>query len=159
MAEFGKIRDLGNKENQTDSLQSVADFLINTNHQAIFSQLEKGDSKKVVIDGERIFAIFQKYDSKDGREPIFEAHRKFIDVQYVHSGSEAILVSNGDEAMITQAYDVENDFELFQLKQWSTLHMTNGMAAVLYPKDLHAPGIQFQQSELIEKIVVKVAVE
>jgi len=46
----------------------------------------------VETDGERIFTIFQKYDSKDGLEPVFEEHRKFIDVQYLHSGCELIFV-------------------------------------------------------------------
>ena len=158
MAEFGKIRDLKKNKNLSESLQAVADFLSNNDHQAIFCQLTKGDSKKVEIDGERIFAMYQKYDSKNGVDPIFEAHRKFIDVQYVHSGSEVILVANCDKAVLTQAYDEDNDFELFKLKEWSNLIMTEGIAAVLYPEDLHAPGIQFKQSELIEKVVVKLRV-
>lgn len=158
MAEFGKIRDLKKNKNLSESLQTVAEFLISTDHQSIFKQIEKGYTQKVEIDGERIFAIFQKYDSKNGLEPVFEAHRKFIDVQYVHSGSEVILVANCDKAMLTQAYDEDNDFELFKLEEWSNLIMTEGVAAVLYPEDLHAPGIQFKQSELIEKVVVKVRV-
>jgi len=159
MTEFGKINDFRTKENQLEWLKTVVEFLMNADHQEIFQQLEKGDTQKVEIDGERIYAIFQKYASKDGSEPVFEAHRKFIDVQYVHAGSELILVSDKDEANISQVYHEENDCELYTLPNWSDLSMKPGMAAVLYPEDLHAPGIQLRQSELIEKIVVKVCLQ
>ncbi len=159
MAEFGKIRDLKKNKNKNEGLQAAADFLSNNDHQAIFSQLAKGDSEKVEIDGERIFAMYQKYDSKNGTDPVFEAHRKFIDVQYLYSGCELILVSDMGQAILTQVYDEENDFELYALAHWSNLLMKPGMAAVLYPEDLHAPCILWKQSQLIEKIVVKVKVE
>ena len=66
MFEFGKIRDFKKDRNQNKRLQAAADFLSNNDHQAIFSQLARGDSEKIEIDGERIFAMYQKYDSKDG---------------------------------------------------------------------------------------------
>ena len=159
MTEFGKIGDFKKKKNLGEDLQSTVDFLTCSDHQAVFNQLEKGSSQKVEIDGERIFAVYQKYDSKDGSKPIFEAHRKFIDVQYLHSGSELIFVSDIEGAKVNQAYDEENDFELFELKQWSTLRMKAGMASVLYPEDLHAPCILCGQSQLIEKVVVKVKID
>jgi biofilm protein TabA len=159
MTEFGKIGDFKKKKNLGKGLQLAVDFLTRSDHQAVFNQLEKGSSQKVEIDGERIFAVYQKYDSKDGSKPVFEAHRKFIDVQYLHSGSELIFVSDIEGSVINQVYDEENDFELFELKQWSTLWMKAGIAAVLYPEDLHAPCILCEQSQLIEKIVVKVKLD
>lgn len=159
MTEFRKLGDFKKKKKLSEGLQLAVDFLTCSDHQAVFSQLEKGSTQKVEIDGERIFAVYQKYDSKDGSKPIFEAHRKFIDVQYLHLGSELIFVSDIEGAKVNQPYDEENDFELFELKQWSTLLMKAGMASVLYPEDLHAPCILCEQSQLIEKIVVKVKLD
>jgi YhcH/YjgK/YiaL family protein len=159
MAEFGKIEDISKKKNNPEWLIRVADFLMKTNQQEVFDRMKIGETEKVEIDGDNIFAIFQKYDSKDGTNPVFEAHRKFIDVQYIHSGNEYILVSSGDGAEVTQPYDAGNDFELSVLKCWSAIRMNSGMAAILYPEDLHAPGIRINQSEPIGKVVVKVSVE
>jgi len=159
MAVFGKISDFKEKENQPEWLKDVVEFLMNTDHQEIFNQLENGSSQKVEIDGDRIFAMYQKYDSKNGEQPVFEAHQKFIDVQYLHAGSELILVSDRDDSKVTQVYDEENDFELYVSANWSKLLMKPGMAAVLYPEDLHAPCILWKQSQLIQKVVVKVRIE
>ena len=43
---------------------------------------------KYEIDGENIFALISEYKTKSEQEGKLEAHRKYIDVQYVISGEE-----------------------------------------------------------------------
>ena len=50
-----------------------------------FSNMEIG---KHEIDGENIFALVNEYNTKDESEGKLEAHKKYIDVQFVAKGSE-----------------------------------------------------------------------
>src|SRR2546423_457006 len=43
------------------------------------------------LDGERVYALVQQYTTKPVEQSQFEAHRRYIDVQYVHAGRETIL--------------------------------------------------------------------
>ncbi|HEY2574566.1 MAG TPA: YhcH/YjgK/YiaL family protein, partial [Verrucomicrobiaceae bacterium] len=43
------------------------------------------------IDGDQVFALVQSYATKPVEEALFEAHRKYIDVQFLFSGRETIL--------------------------------------------------------------------
>ena len=55
-----------------------------------FSQLADG---KYEIENDDIFAMVQEYNTKDKTEAKLEAHQKYIDIQYIHSGVELIGVA------------------------------------------------------------------
>lgn len=157
MAEFGKLIDFANKKNNNWK-DKVFSFLRETDNDSIFSKLNIGDTKVINIDGDDIFAIFQKYESKNGDIPNFEAHKKFIDIQYVHKNSEYILVDNIDDAVCTQEYNEKKDLVFYKLNQWSSLKLSAGDIAILYPEDLHAPCIMIDKPVVIEKVVFKISV-
>ena len=109
------------------------------------------------IDDDNIFALVSEYQSKDETEGKLEAHRKFIDVQYVVSGQEKIgytpLKNNG----VIQEYNEEKDFALYT-GDVSFLKMRAGMFAIFFPQDLHMPGIELEGKTTIKKVVIKVKV-
>ncbi|HCN77160.1 MAG TPA: YhcH/YjgK/YiaL family protein [Verrucomicrobiales bacterium] len=110
--------------------------------------------------GDECFALVQAYDTKPLSEALFEAHRKYIDVQYLHSGCETLLwtplAAMREETM---AYDESKDAALWRLIPESTpLRMSAGHFAIFYPQDAHAPCIEWQRREAVFKVVVKVAV-
>ena len=121
-----------------------------------FSKMEAG---RYEIDGDNVYAMVQEYKSEPKEQRKWECHKKYIDVQYVHSGSENILVAGSEGAQVIQPYEEDNDCELSLLKEWSTLRMEAGMGSILYPEDLHAPGIRIDKAEQVEKIVVKVKID
>ena len=43
------------------------------------------------VDGERVFALVQSYDTAPATEKKFETHRRHIDIQFIVSGRERIL--------------------------------------------------------------------
>lgn len=110
--------------------------------------------------GDECFALVQTYDTKPQAEALFEAHRKYIDVQFIHSGCETILwapLSAMREE--TMAYDAAKDAALWRLIPEATpLRLAAGHFAIFYPQDAHAPCIQWQRRESVFKVVVKVAV-
>ncbi len=113
------------------------------------------------IDGDECFALVQTYETKPLEKAKFEAHRKYIDVQFIHSGRETILwaplAAMTEETM---AYSEEKEAALWKLVPDVTpLHMSAGHFAILFPEDAHAPCIEWEKPEQVFKVVVKVAVE
>lgn len=113
------------------------------------------------IDGDHCFALVQTYETKSMEKAKFEAHRKYIDVQFIYSGRETILwapLSAMKEE--TMAYTDEKEAALWKLiPDVTPLHMSGGHFAILYPQDAHAPCIEWEKPEQVLKVVVKVAVE
>lgn len=113
------------------------------------------------LDGDACFALVQTYESKPEEKALFEAHRKYIDVQFIHSGRETILwaplAAMKEETM---AYSEEKDAALWKLVPEATpLHVSAGHFTILWPQDAHAPCIEWGKPEQVFKVVVKVAVE
>jgi biofilm protein TabA len=113
------------------------------------------------LEGDACFALVQTYATKPLDQALFEAHRRYIDVQFVQSGRETILwapLSSMQEQ--TMAYDETKDAALWkQVPDSTSLHLSPGHFAILFPQDAHAPGVVWEKAEPVFKVVVKVAVD
>ena len=147
---FDKIENAKLYENVHPLFKKAFDYLKQTD----FSKLENG---KHVVEGDDLFAIVQEYETKNSGDAKLEAHRKYIDVQYVISGEELI----GVKPLINQApckeYDAENDYALYD-DTCSFFKVQPTQFAVLFPQDLHKPGIKVDSSTKVKKVVMKVRV-
>jgi biofilm protein TabA len=125
-------------------------------------QTEQIDSltapQTIQIDGDRVVAHIQAYDSGDPSEQRFESHRKYADIQYVQSGKEAILWTPIDTLTLTEAYDPARDIMFYADAPATVLKLLPGYFVVFYPWDGHKPRCLLEEREPIGKIVVKVAV-
>ncbi|HWR92197.1 MAG TPA: YhcH/YjgK/YiaL family protein [Desulfobacterales bacterium] len=113
------------------------------------------------IDGDRLYASVATYETGPREESRFEAHRKYIDVQVLLEGEEAIDVSLEDDLSVLEAYDEKRDVTFLkppQQEQVASLAMRPGYFAVFFPHDTHRPGCHLREKRRIRKIVVKVAV-
>ena len=119
-----------------------------------FSLLEPS---KYELDGEDLFAIVNKHKTQDFPEPKLEAHKKYIDIHYMHSGTENIAISTLIDQSPIQEYDPIDDFHLF-LDETYNIQLKNRMFAILFPDDLHLPGIRFKKTQKVIKVVIKVKI-
>ena len=116
-----------------------------------FSAMEDG---KYEVDGKSLFFMLQSYDSKTVNDRP-EAHRKYIDIQYLLKGEEYIGVAPLSE--MTEEVSANPDGDIwFYHGPVTNLKIGNGKFAVLFPQDAHAPGIAVETPEPIRKVVVKV---
>jgi YhcH/YjgK/YiaL family protein len=122
-------------------------------HKTDFSELSDG---KYEIENDKLFAMVQEYNTKDETEGKPEAHRKYIDIQYIHSGVELIgIASLSDNVLISD--EPGKDLAFYE-SETSFIKLEAGMFAVFFPEDIHMPGIKLNQSAKVKKVVVKVLV-
>lgn len=108
------------------------------------------------IDGERLFALVQQLETFDNQR--FEAHSRYLDVQYLVSGSEKIayLPSNTPASLLEDRL-ATHDIAFYQTKQHaSELVLQPGMFAIFAPGELHRPCCAVDQSMQIKKVVLKI---
>ena len=119
-----------------------------------FSKIELG---RYELDGDNIFYMVQSYDT-DPDKTISEAHKKYIDIQYMVEGEEIIGVADiSEDKELTEAKE-ENDVWFYDCKT-EPLTLSAGKYMVLYPNDLHCPGVATKGKALTcRKVVVKVKV-
>ncbi len=112
------------------------------------------------IDGDNVYALVQKYTTKPAANGQFEAHRKYIDVQYVQAGRETILWAPlASLTQVNMPYDEQQDAALFaQVPTATLLRLSAGQFTILFPEDGHVPCCVWDQPCEVHKVVVKVRV-
>ena len=135
---------LGNRINK------AFDYLNNTD----FSKTELG---KYEIDGDNIFALVNEYNTKDEIEGKLEAHKRYIDVQYVAKGEELMGYAPLENQKVIEDYNEQNDITFFSGDK-SFIQVDEGMFAIFFPTDVHLPGIKVNKKSYVKKIVIKVKV-
>ncbi|MBS4035449.1 MAG: YhcH/YjgK/YiaL family protein [Ignavibacterium sp.] len=123
-------------------------------HSINFNEVLPG---KYEIDGDNIFAIVAKYQTKDESEGKPESHKKYIDVQYVAKGYELMGYAPLGQQEIISEYSEENDI-IFYKCVTSLVRVDEGMFAIFFPNDIHLPGIEDVEKSFVKKVVVKVRV-
>ncbi len=149
-----------------DTLDQAARYeALHARFAAAFAFLRTVDGTQALgrheIDGDNVFALVQRYDTKPAENALFEAHRRYIDVQFIHSGRETILwapLAAMQEQ--TLAHDADKDAALWKLTPDATpLRLNAGHFVIFFPQDAHAPCLEWETPEEVFKVVVKVAVE
>lgn len=151
------VTDLENLPRQvglTPGLAKAINFLRETRGQ----DLADG---RVEVDGDTVFALVQSYATLDpSQPPLFEAHRRYLDVQYIVSGEEVIGWAPLDRLSVTRPYDEASEAVLGTVAadDMTRVLVPAGFLAVLWPSDAHAPKLSARGPRPVKKIVVKVAV-
>ncbi|MCW3785409.1 YhcH/YjgK/YiaL family protein [Plebeiibacterium sediminum] len=117
-----------------------------------FSEIEPG---RYNIDGDNIFAMVQEYDTKEPENARPETHERYIDIQYVDKGAEYMGYAPLEDQEISQAYNPEKDVAFYNAEV-SNVKVEEGMFAIFFPNDIHAPGIKIGESKPVKKVVVKI---
>ena len=110
------------------------------------------------VQGDDVFALVSDYQTRTPAEAFWEAHRRHVDVQFVHSGVERIAY--GDLALFHSApYDAERDLIVATGESRQYVEVGPGGFAILFPHDVHMPGLTGERQEAVRKVVVKVRLD
>jgi YhcH/YjgK/YiaL family protein len=106
------------------------------------------------IDGDDVFAIVKEYDTKPKSDGSWEAHHKYLDVQYVAAGCEH-MGYRPVEGMEPGDYDKDKD--IYFLKGEGEFYtLRAGYFAILKPQDAHMPAMAIAEPQAVKKVLVKV---
>ncbi len=109
------------------------------------------------LDGDRLFASVQTYESKDLSEGMIEAHELYCDLQYIVKGEEYIYYSSLEELDLIEDRRPGADIVFYNGKGVkSRTHLTEGMFGFYFPTDGHMPGIAVNETMSMKKIVFKI---
>jgi YhcH/YjgK/YiaL family protein len=146
-----------------DKLQNAEDYYdMHPAFDKAFAFLKQDDLAKLTaeryeIDGDRLFCIISKGPGRSRSEAKLEAHRKYIDIQYVITGKDEMgFRPTADCKLIDTSYDAEKDIEFFNDQPYSWTQVPAGSFVIFFPQDAHAPLVS---SGEIHKAVLKIAVE
>lgn len=133
-----------------EQIQKSLEYILNNN-------LKDFDNGKYEIDGDKSFIIVQDYHTKPLEQGKFEAHRKYIDIQFIISGAEKLGYLHIDNTTPVTEYDAEKDI-IFLEGQGVLSEAKENDFLIFMPQDAHMPCIEFDKSSYVKKAVVKIKV-
>lgn len=115
---------------------------------------------KYEIDGKELWASVQEYTSKLENEAKVEAHKNYIDIQFIVSGTEVIEGFDLQKATPKSEYNDVKDVMFYEDNSNSTKGiLSENEYGIFFPNDVHKPGMCLNGNQTtVKKIVVKVKV-
>lgn len=143
------ISNINNYNTLDKNLLIGLNYLANTD----FSKLNDG---RYDINND-IYVNIQSYQTKQSAD--FEAHKKYIDIQYIIQGEENIGVCDIADCITTIPYNTDKDIEFLKGND-NFISLIKNEFMILYPNDAHKPSISINKNmpETVRKAVVKVKI-
>ena len=150
---LSQFSDLHRYDSLNPLFKKAFDWISSTD----FSSLTLG---KHEIAGADLFSNVQEYETRPVSESFFEAHRKFIDIQFLIEGSEKIGWASANHLSEIEAYDSESDFHKLSGAAEETVMLGEKIACILFPEDAHMPCLNAAEGKKakVRKICMKVKV-
>lgn len=104
------------------------------------------------------FFMVQKGQTKPMQEGLFEAHRKYIDVQIVVHGEEEIAWAELHDTKLVTPYNEEKDASYYEGDESHHMKISEGMFYVANPHDAHKAVRHTDSQHTFEKIVIKIPI-
>ena len=147
---FDHNQNIGNYSFLNAPVVRALEIIRNTD----FAALEDGTYE---VEGRELFYFLQSYETKPVNDTP-EAHRKYIDIQYILSGKEKMGVGQLDT--MTEEVEARPDGDIwFYHGPMDEVNLTAGMFTVFFPNDAHAPGMSpAEGANAVRKCVFKVRV-
>ncbi|RPJ60157.1 MAG: DUF386 domain-containing protein [Acidobacteria bacterium] len=112
------------------------------------------------IHGDDMYALVQRSESRSIESAEFEAHRLYLDIQYLIAGEEYIAATPQQGLTVSKPYDESRDIEFYlRPADFQKIMMKPGRFVVFYPQDAHLPNCHPDRPGLLHKVVMKVRLE
>ena len=98
--------------------------------------------------------LVQRITSKPAEGALLEAHKNFLDIQYIPEATETMGWAPSEKLTNAKPYNPEKDVWHFA-GECDLVDIRPGYCYVVYPEDAHAPGVHRDAQKEYSKIVVK----
>ena len=115
-------------------------------------------AERLEIKGGDVYATRFTYETVPAEESFFEAHRKYLDIHIMLSGSEGVEIA--PPAELTEFDRVEdNDFYAYRGQARYRLTLSPGDFLVVFPNDAHRIKMALGAPETVSKAVFKIRMD
>lgn len=104
-----------------------------------------------------MYVIIMEANTHAPEDGMFEAHRKYIDIQYLFEGHSACVWAHTPNLTVKTPYDEEKDAGFFT-GEGAEIPVSGGEFYILYPEDAHEPHRTHGKQQSYRVAVVKVPV-
>jgi uncharacterized protein, YhcH/YjgK/YiaL family len=112
---------------------------------------------KYPLDGDSLFGLVQSYLTREKDTCKMEAHKKYIDLQYIVDGSEMMYCDFTDALTEFEPFKDESDIGFYESKEEKvSILLEKGMFVFLLPSDAHMPCCSVHKKSQVKKIVFKI---
>ena len=98
--------------------------------------------------------LVQNITTKSAEGALLEAHKNFLDIQYVPTATETMGWAPLETLTNAKPYNDVKDVWHFE-GSFDMVDIRPGYCYVVYPEDAHAPGIHRDEPKEYKKIIVK----
>jgi YhcH/YjgK/YiaL family protein len=151
---FDRIENLKHYYGLSPRLKRALEYLEKT-------ELAKLPDGKIEIDGDDVYASVTTKRPQPYSAAKFEAHKKYIDIQYAIEGKEDILCGFIQAVRGITEERPEQDVYFYEASG-QPVTIGEGHLVILFPSDIHAPGLipmdKKENEKDCKKIVLKVKV-
>lgn len=107
----------------------------------------------------RVKAIVSEYETKAVNENGYEAHKKFIDIQYLLKGTEKNCCLPIEKLKVTKPYKEEIDAAFYKADvPAQELALGDRYFVIYWPQNGHMPCLSADSVERVKKVVIKVRI-
>ena len=104
-----------------------------------------------------VYVNIESYETQPRNSKQFEAHKKYIDIQYMIDGEEIIVVAPVSTLTISEIYDEVRDIEFYYNRNCGNeLIIKSGEFVVIRPGEGHMPCVSLSGTRKVRKAVMKV---
>ena len=122
---------------------------------AVNALTEYEDKKNYPLsNGNRFFIAVQGTKAPD----VAEAHRNYLDIQYIVKGKEVVGWADLEACQIQGAFDEAKDIGKYS-GPFAYMTINEGICYVAFPEDAHMPGRHLDVPNDFVKVVVKLKVK
>jgi YhcH/YjgK/YiaL family protein len=120
------------------------------------NNLEKISIGRYELEGANLFVNVDEYTTKNEEDCRFEAHREYIDIQYLVYGEEKIGITTLGNTIEIIPYDSIKDITFLTAEQNNYRIASPDKFFVFFPEDAHQPCVKTDENTKVRKVVVKI---
>lgn len=110
-------------------------------------------TETVHLDGARLYATLNRYETVPFEDTFFEAHKRYLDIHVLIKGEERVDIANPER--LTE-FEHRDDFYAYHGEGEQTVKLRPGNFLVAFPGDAHRIKIQTDGPCDVEKVVFKI---
>jgi len=101
--------------------------------------------------------LVQEYTTKSAEGKLCEAHRNYLDIQYIVEGEETVGWAPLETLTLDGEFNTEKDKGMYA-GPVDFMRIAAGYCYVVYPEDGHMPGVHLDEPHAAKKLVLKLMV-